>query len=98
MMVNRFQEATRDAQQRVGRAALRTTRRLRQLEAQPQRNMASDDGGRKNIKGRARSAIANSYRAGKAVLRDQNGPWRNDADMRLRKAKPGYRAPVTRLY
>ena len=97
MKVNQFQEASRDARARNNQAAMRTGKRMALLEREPQRNLTAAAGGRKNIKGRATSAIANGYRAGKSTIRD-NGPWKSAGDMALRKAKPGYSAPATRLY
>lgn len=89
MKVNLFQQASRDAQQRVGRMVQRRAKRVVTLEAQPQRQMAGDDGGRKNIKGRAKLQRADAL--GRGIVRPEQ----------LRRPggqKPGYRAPATRLY
>lgn len=96
MKVNLFQQASREARSRNSRAAQRTAKRLAVLERQPQRYMAGDDGGRQNIKGRAKGATANAFRSGRLNperMARQSGQFQLASGQRL-----GYRAPATRLY
>ena len=96
MTVNLFQQASREARARNNQAAMRTGKRMAVLERQPQRDMAGDDGGRQNIKGRGRGAIANAYRAGRLNperMARQSGRFQLASGRRA-----GYRAPSTRLY
>ena len=89
MKVNQFQEASRDAQQRKGRAVQRRAKRWSGLQTQPQREMASDDGGRRNIKGLAKIQRADAL---------DRGTVRPERLNRSGGQKPGFRAPATRLY
>jgi hypothetical protein len=95
MKVNLFQQASREAQQRNGRAVLRTARRRAELNRQPERLMGPATGGRKNIKGRGRTTRADAYRRGildPGVMARQSGPFELVSGRRL-----GFRAPRTRL-
>lgn len=96
MKVNQFQQASREARARNNRASDRTAKRMAELERQPQRYMAGDDGGRQNIKGRVKGRVANAYRAGRLDperMARQSGRVQLTSGRRL-----GNRAPATRLY
>ena len=88
MKVNQFQEASRDAQQRSGRILRRADQRLTYLRSQPQAQMAADDGGRKNLKGRASTKRAIAYTNSSGLRPERFTEF----------GKANFRAPATRLY
>lgn len=92
MKVNLFQQASREARQRSSNSVARAQSRIRNLERQPQAQMAGDDGGRKNIVGRQRSAWGIRYRTGGL------DPTALDGVATARRRARGYRAPSTRLF
>jgi hypothetical protein len=88
MKVNQFQEASRDARQRSGRILRRADKRLQYLQKQPQAQMAADDGGRKNLKGRASTKRAIAYTNSNGLRPERFNQFGN----------ANFRAPATRLY
>lgn len=88
MKVNLFQQASREARYRISSGIGLNQDRLRRLQRQPEAQMASDDGGRKNIKGTTAQTRAMAFRRGSAT-QEMFAPNR---------PKAGYRAPATRLY
>ena len=86
LKVSMFQQASREARQKISDGVFKNQERLRRLERAPESKFAADDGGRKNLKGQASAKWALAIRRGQL----QPGVFF--------KKGAGYRAPATRLY